>query len=138
MKRILWVTAFAVLFSTPSQAADVGVSISLGQPGFYGQIELGDFPRPQLVYSEPRYIERIVHHRAPVYLRVPPRHIRHWNKYCHRYQACGARVYFVKDDWYEREYIPRYKEKHRVRYDSHPGRGHHHDDRRDERRDYRD
>jgi len=35
----------------PAHAADVGVSISVGQPGFYGQIDIGDFPQPQLIYG---------------------------------------------------------------------------------------
>jgi hypothetical protein len=139
MKRILMVTAIAVLFSGPVHPADVGVSISIGQPGFFGQLELGDFPTPQVIYTQPRYIERVYHKRAPIYLRVPPKHMNHWGKYCHRYQACGERVYFVKDDWYDREYVPRYKEKHRVRHEAHSNRGGHgHDDhRRDERRDDR-
>jgi len=33
----------------PAFAGDVGVSISIGQPGFYGQIDIGNVPRPQLV-----------------------------------------------------------------------------------------
>ncbi|UUZ54881.1 hypothetical protein LP419_02460 [Massilia sp. H-1] len=38
--------------------AEVGVSINIGQPGFYGQIELGDFRAPPVVYAEPIIIER--------------------------------------------------------------------------------
>jgi hypothetical protein len=53
--------------------------------------------------------------RPPVYLRVPPGHAKHWDKHCYEYRACGERVLFVRDDWYEREYVPRYQEKHRDR-----------------------
>jgi hypothetical protein len=29
------------LFTDSAQAADVGVSVSVGQPGFYGRIDIG-------------------------------------------------------------------------------------------------
>jgi len=62
MKRLvfallLWMTASVV---TPSLAADVAVSVSVGQPGFYGRIDIGDFPQPQLVYAEPVIVQRVV------------------------------------------------------------------------------
>ena len=40
MKRILVSAALAVA-AAPALAADVGVSISIGQPGFYGRIDIG-------------------------------------------------------------------------------------------------
>lgn len=115
---------------------DVGVSVQIGQPGFYGRIDIGDAPRPRLIYAEP-----VVIHRAPrvvyepVYLRVPPGHERNWRKHCGRYDACGRPVYFVRDDWYQRDYVPHY-------YDRHPEyrrdrRDERRDDRRDDRRDER-
>ncbi len=100
------------LNSTPVFAADVGVSVSVGQPGFYGQIDIGDFPRPVLIYREPRLIEHGHRDYAPIYMRVPPGHAKHWDKHCHDYNACGRRVYFVQDDWYNREYVPRYQQRH--------------------------
>lgn len=117
------ITAAAVGF--PAFAADVGVSISVGQPGFYGRIDVGNFPPPRVIYREPMIIERVERERPPVYLRVPPGHAKHWSKHCHEYHACGERVYFVQDNWYQREYVPRYREQHRDR----------NDDRRDMRRD---
>lgn len=93
-------------------AADVGVSVSIGQPGFYGRIDIGDFPRPALLYPQPMMIEQVPYGRPPVYLRVPPGHAKHWKKYCHKYRACGEQVYFVRDEWYQREYVPRYRERH--------------------------
>lgn len=55
--------------------------------------------------------------RPPIYLRVPPGHAKHWSKHCHEYNACGERVFFVQDSWYNREYVPRYQEQHRDRRD---------------------
>jgi hypothetical protein len=103
----------AATLTAPALAADVGVSISIGQPGFYGQIDIGDYPQPRVLYAQPRIIERgISMNRPPVYLRVPLGHARNWKNHCHEYRACGERVLFVRDDWYEREYAPRYREKH--------------------------
>ena len=36
-----------VMTATTAQAADIGVSINIGQPGFYGRIDLGNAPAPQ-------------------------------------------------------------------------------------------
>lgn len=96
-----------------TQAADVGVSVSIGQPGFYGQIDIGGYPEPRVIYREPRIIERRYVVEQPVYMRVPPGHAKHWDKHCYEYHACNRRVYFVQDDWYTREYAPRYRERHR-------------------------
>lgn len=48
--------AIATIGISTAQAG-VGVSVSIGQPGFYGQLNIGDYyPRPQLVYVEPRVV----------------------------------------------------------------------------------
>lgn len=125
MKRLLVAAAIAAAaLSTPALAADVGVSINIGQPGFYGRLDIGGFPPPALIYPQPVMIERVPVGRPPLYLRVPPGHAKHWGKHCYEYRACGERVYFVRDDWYNREYIPRYQERH--------GRGYYRDERRDD------
>lgn len=107
--------------SPPVQAADIGVSLSIGQPGFYGRLDIGDYPPPQLLYRQPRIIERGDMRRAPVYLRVPPGHARNWRRHCRAYNACEEPVYFVQDNWYQHEYVPRYQETHRdqEKYDKH-------------------
>lgn len=117
MKRFLLTAAIAAAaITTPTFAADVGVSVSIGQPGFYGQIDIGNFPQPRLIYAQPVIIDRgVPMNRGPIYLRVPPGHAKHWSKHCHEYHACNQRVYFVNDEWYEREYVPRYQEQHRDR-----------------------
>jgi len=131
MKRFLIVAAVAVAFSTPSFAADVGVSVSIGQPGFYGRIDIGGYPQPQLVYRQPMVIEAVPMGRPPIYLRVPPGHAKHWSKHCREYNACGEQVYFVQDGWYNHEYAPRYQKQHGDRRDER--RDERNDDRRDDR-----
>lgn len=133
MKRFLIAVAVAAAtVTTPALAADVGVSVSIGQPGFYGRLDIGGYPQPQVIYLQPRVIERVPMDRPPVYLRVPPGHAKHWSKHCHEYNACGERVYFVQDGWYNREYVPRYQEQHRDRRDD--GRDEHKDDHRGDQR----
>lgn len=123
MKRLLFAAALA-LAATSASAADVGVSITIGEPGFYGRIDIGDYPQPRLIYREPRVIYREVV-REPIYLHVPPGHAKNWRKHCRKYDACGERVYFVQDSWYNQVYVPRYQERH--------------DDRRDkDQKDYKD
>lgn len=121
MKRFLMAIALAAPFSTPAFASDIGVSVSVGQPGFYGRIDVGDFPPPLVIYDSPRYVQRVPAGRPPLYLRVPPGHIRHWERHCHAYRACGEAVYFVRDDWYQREYVARYRERRGDYRDNGPG-----------------
>jgi hypothetical protein len=111
MKHLLIVT-FSSLFLSTSYAADVGISISLGQPGFYGQIDIGDYPQPRLIYAEPVIVEQVVVVEQPIYLRVQPDHVKHWETYCGEYHACGQRVYFIEDSWYEDVYVTDYHRKH--------------------------
>ena len=116
MKKILMKGLLAVglgfCATQAALAADVGVSVSIGQPGFYGQIDIGNYPRPQVVYAEPVIIQRSPVVYQPVYLRVPPGHQKHWGKHCAEYGACGRPVYFVRDTWYEQVYVPQYRERH--------------------------
>lgn len=134
MKRILIsasLLAITAALCAPAGAANVGVSVSVGQPGFYGRLDIGGYPQPPLVYGQPVMVERVAAERPPIYLRVPPGHARHWRKHCREYNACGERVLFVQDNWYTREYAPQYQERHREQREEHQRR----DERRDERRD---
>jgi hypothetical protein len=115
MKRFLIAAVTIFTFTIPALAADVGVSISIGQPGFYGRLDLGGFPQPQVIYSQPVMVERLSEGRQPIYLRVPPGHQKNWKKHCREYNACGEQVLFVQDKWYSHEYAPRYQEQHRDR-----------------------
>lgn len=96
-------------------AADVGVSIVVSQPGVYGRIDIGQFPRPQVIVTQPIMIHKPPSPRAvpvsPVYLWVPPGHRRNWSRHCGRYGACGVPVYFVRDDWYQRTIQPHAKSR---------------------------
>ena len=88
----------------------VGVSISIGQPGFYGRIDIGNAPSPVLILPQPVWINRVAVAPAPIYLRVPPGHEKKWGKHCKKYGACGRPVYFVRDEWYRDVYAPYYSE----------------------------
>ena len=118
MKHLYFAAAMAFAIA-PAHAADIGVSVSIGQPGFYGQIDIGGFPPPRILYREPMIIERVTVQRPPVYLHVPPGHAKNWGKHCHAYNACGEQVYFVQDNWYQNEYVPRYQKQHRDKDDKH-------------------
>lgn len=128
--------AVAALLITAGQAAaaDVGVSISVGEPGFYGRIDIGEFPYPRPVVIYPRPV--IVHRHAfeedePLYLRVPPGHAKQWHRYCGLYHACDRHVYFVQDRWYHETYVPQYREYHGGRergWEDDQGYGGHRDD----------
>lgn len=132
MKALILAAALAA--ATFPAVAQTNVHIDIGQPGFYGRIDIGDYGRPQVVYAQPVVVERGYRGRAaPVYLRVPPGHRKNWSKHCRKYGACGQPVMFVQDQWYSNVYAPRYRETHGYR----DGRGRGHDDRRDGRYDGR-
>jgi hypothetical protein len=123
------VAAASITFATaPAFAADVGVSVSVGQPGFYGRIDIGNFPQPQLIYLEPVVIQPVAVMPRPIYLHVPPGHAKDWRKHCHKYSACSQPVYFVREDWYNNVYVPRYREdQRRERHAKGQGKGKGHD-----------
>lgn len=120
----------AAVMPNVASAADVGVSVNISQPGFYGRIDIGRVPQPAVIFTQPVIIERRVMPvmREPIYLRVPPGHEKIWAKHCRRYSACGQPVYFVQDSWYREVYAPRY-------YGEPPRRTDRREDRRDDRRD---
>jgi len=142
MKRFLF-AAVIIASSAPAFAGDVSVSIGFNQPGLYGQINIGDQPRPQVIYAQPVVIQRppvaVEMVPEPIYLHVPPGHERHWRRHCAEYDACGRPVYFVRHDWYQREYAPRHihddhdrdeyqRHDHDERHDRDRQHGHDHDD----------
>ncbi len=131
MMRLPITFVIAMAAAVPVLAADVGVSLTLGQPGFYGRIEIGDDPAPRLIYRDPYMVRRAATGRQPIYLHVPRGQTRNWSKYCRTYDACDERVYFVQDSWYNNTYVPRYQERNYPRRDD---RRDDRDDRRDDRR----
>jgi len=142
MNRLLIAAAVAAFsVTTPGLAADVGVSFNIGQPGFYGRLDIGDYPQPQVIYRHPTMVERVDMGRAPIYLHVPAGHARHWSRHCREYNACGERVLFVQDNWYNREYAPRYQQQHGDRQNerrNEHGRDDHRGDQNDRRGDNHD
>jgi len=95
-------------------AAEVGVSVAIAQPGFYGRIDIANLPPPQLIYRQPVVIEpvRVEVVQQPIYLYVPPKHAKNWRKNCHRYNACGQPVYFVSEGWYNDVYVKSHGKGH--------------------------
>ena len=110
--RTLLSFVLAAAAAAPAFAADVGVSVSINQPGFYGRIELGDMPRPVLLYPQPVVVQPVQVVRPPIYLHVPPGHSKDWKRYCRQYAACNQPVYFVTDGWYRDVYVPTYERRH--------------------------
>jgi hypothetical protein len=113
MKKLIAALALITAgYAATTQAGDVGVSISIGQPGFYGQLDLGRVGPPQVVYPQPVVIERGYWNPAPVYVRAPEYQYSNWRRYCGQYNACSRPVYFVRDDWYRNVYAPQYHRVH--------------------------
>lgn len=122
--------ALALAAMTASHTAvagpDVGVSISISQPGVYGRVDIGQFPQPQVYLPQPVIIAAPRVRPEPVYMWVPPGHRKHWGKHCAKYNACGYPVYFVRDGWYH-DHVDRRDDRRDGwdRDDDHgPGRGH--------------
>jgi hypothetical protein len=123
--KLLLSLASVLLLGASSSHAD-SVSISVGQPGFYGQINIGGYPAPQLLYPQPVIVQPAPYGAQPLYLYAPPRHVHNWKKYCRQYGACGSPVYFVQQRWYNQVYVPQYRREHGHGYERHD---HDHDDR---------
>lgn len=134
--------ALALLHAGGAHArSDVGVSVSIDQPGFYGRVDIGD-RRPELIYAEPLVIERTRYTEVqrPIYLHVPPGHYKRWSRYCGRYRACAQPVYFVhgpmvaaRPGWRADHHHRHWREERRERW--HDRRHHHHGHRHDHHRD---
>ncbi len=135
MNRLL--ISFALITSPLLAQASTSVSISVGQPGFYGQLELGNMGPPPVLYAQPQIILPGPVAYPPLYLRVPSSHYRNWRHYCGRYHACDRPVYFVRDDWYRNSYVPGYRRDHGWSEERHEDRDQRHEDHRHEHHDER-
>jgi hypothetical protein len=132
------VAAAVLAVASPAQAADVGVSVQVSQPGVYGRIDIGKFPQPAVVVAAPVVVTRpvvvapaptvVVARPEPVYMWVPPGHRRNWRKHCGSYNACGVPVYFVQDGWYQQHVMRGDRDDRGERGNGHgKGRGRGHD-----------
>ncbi|HEY4374226.1 MAG TPA: hypothetical protein VGN52_20035 [Burkholderiales bacterium] len=97
----------AAALSLAAVPAFAAVAVSVGEPGFYGSINLGGGPPPVVYNQAPVVAGPTVVGAPPVYLRVPAEHRAHWDRYCSHYNACGRPAYFVHEDWYHRHYAHR-------------------------------
>jgi len=117
MKPLSTLTLLAGLaLSTLAQAGtDVGVSVTVREPGFYGRVEIGDRPPPRVIYQQPVIIQQtpVAVVQRPIYLHVPPGHYKRWARYCARYRACGQPVYFVDDPRDHGDYRDGYRDGRR-------------------------
>ncbi|HET9977958.1 MAG TPA: hypothetical protein VFQ20_11005 [Burkholderiaceae bacterium] len=115
--RALVCATLTIAAATPALAAvDVGVGVTIREPGVYGRIEIGNAP-PPLLYPQPVIITQprvvVAQPPQPLYLYVPPGHAKKWDKHCHKYNACARPVYFVQETWVQQ----RWEQEHR-------GKGH--------------
>lgn len=91
--------------SSLAYGADVDVRVMITSeiaPGVYGRVDIGNAPPPPVLYAKPVIIAAPPGGQParPMYLHVPPGHAKNWSKHCHRYNACGQPVYFVKSEEY--------------------------------------
>ena len=100
----LAVMTLILMQSVPALASDVNVRVLVSgevAPGVYGRVDIGGAPPPPVVYVKPTVVTHQTVAVQPIYLHVPPGHAKHWSKHCHKYNACGTPVYFVKSAEYE-------------------------------------
>jgi opacity protein-like surface antigen len=98
MKRLLLVIVITLVAATAAQAADVGVSVSIGQPGFYGSFAIGGSPASAAIYPYPVVVRPApVVVARPVYVHVPPGQVKHGYRDYHGYP-----VYYRHDGRYYR------------------------------------
>ena len=105
--------SLAAASSAVLAGVDVGVGVTIREPGVYGRIEIGSGAPPPVIYSQPVIIARpvVVAPQPPMYLYVPPGHAKKWGKHCHQYDACGRQVYFVKEEWVQARYAEAHPRK---------------------------
>jgi hypothetical protein len=135
-RQVRGLAAAALLALSPLAQAggtNVGVSVSVNQPGFYGRVDIGN-TQPQVIYPQPVIIQQtpVAVVQRPIYLRVPPGHERNWAKHCYQYRACGQPVYFVRqevrqerrEDWRDDRRDDRHDDRHDGRREHGHGHGH--------------
>jgi hypothetical protein len=110
LSAAVFVSAYPVSFAT-----DVGMAYNFGEADYYGRLDLDGYPPPALIFRQPIAIDRTAlgkDERKPIYLRVRPNQAQHWRRHCVEYAACNELILFVRETWYNREYVPRYQKNH--------------------------
>lgn len=115
MKKFLIGVALLASAAAAPAFAQTRININIGDPGFFGMIDNRGYAPPPVYVRQPVIIERVRYHQDPVYVRAPLKHRQHWRQWCHRYDACGVPVLFVRDDWYSGTYAPRVRQVYRDR-----------------------
>jgi hypothetical protein len=74
----------------------IGATVSgVLAPGVFGRVDIGNLGgMPPVISPQPVYVQP-ARGVAPVYVYAPPYERRNWRRYCGRYNACRAPVYFV-------------------------------------------
>ena len=86
MKTILAAVALATATLTaPAFAENFGVSVGMGDNGYYGRIDIGNAPQPVVYNTQPVIIQQQPVYVEPVYMRVPVAHQHHWRHHCGAY-----------------------------------------------------
>jgi len=107
MKKLCLALTLGTASLCATAATNVGVSIGIDQPGFYGRVDIGAVRvAPVLVYPQPVVIVQspVSQVQTPIYLHVPPAQTRDWRRHCSAYGACNRPVYFVQENWYRDHY----------------------------------
>ena len=147
MKHLLISAFFTATPLFASAQVGVAVHLNIGDPNFYGQVDLEPGVAPPVVYSTPMVVQPGPPgvYYPPLYLRVPIPYTQNWPQYCYYYNACNIPVFFIQEAWYLNVYAPMYRSRYphghrefvpRVYYQRdarHPQHELHHDERVDHR-----
>ena len=130
-KAIRWGAIAALAIGAGAANAGPTISVSVEgevSPGVYGRVDVSNAPPRHVLYPQPVVIVQPKRPARvqPVYMHVPPGHAKNWRKHCHKYDACGMPVYFVKSAEYEPGYHShKHKDKGRDKdHARHDDRGH--------------
>jgi hypothetical protein len=110
MRRVCFaILSIAASFSV--LGANEGATLKPGQPGYFGRIDIGDVPHPDLVSFKPVVIKPVSGATRPMYMHVPAAQAKDWAKHCGKYKACDQNVFFVKTQWYNSVYVPFHRDR---------------------------
>lgn len=129
------VVGLAAALSSGAAHAQAYVNATVGgqiAPGIYGRVDIGNGPRPALLFGQPVVVAAppaVYAPRAPIYMYVPPGHARHWSKHCARYGACNQPVYFLREPPRRPDHFHGHGDRHEWRHEGRRAHG-----RGDERR----
>ena len=107
MKKAMLIPAATMLAMAAMTISGAPGAIA-ADPGIYGRIDTGRFPKPKTFNSRPMVASPPAKRsRAkPIYLHVMPGQQTHWHASCQTYDACSVPVYFVTEGWFLNVYLP--------------------------------